>query len=378
VAENFINFAVTTDAQELLDRFVSRLQEKWPDWTPNDADLESIMAEALAPMAQDAAETAARVPAGIFRSYGSKILNNPYRVGIAAETSVTITLTDPDGHTIPARTEIEIDGYAFATETDVIVPPGALSAEGVTVVAVEPGEASNNLPGDVVSMISALAFVESVVLESLTSGGQDAEDDIDYQDRLSRDLELQATTLVTARDYELMGLQDPGVGSIVARNDGERNVLVVAVDEEGEALPQPIKDRLIERYEDYRLVNTVITVADPTYTTVNITYEVAAYTGFDEADLITRINQSLEDWLQPGIWGRPKNFGDPGTGGFAPDNVVRKNRVIDIIGDNEGVAYVVGDPVITGAGATIETNGDLTMPGDVALTRPGDVDGVVA
>jgi Baseplate J-like protein len=376
--QSFVSVPLTTDAQTLADDAVEKLRDQWDGWEPNDGDLEVIQIEALAPMAQNAAEAAATMFPAAFRAYGTKLIGVPYANGVPASGTVTFQLTDTDDHTIPAASQVDIDGFAFATDGDATAAPGADVIAAVPVTATEPGAAQNGLVGSVVTPITALAFVESVTVDSPTGGGTDPEDDLDYQDRLARELQLQAKTLVTTRDFEVEALSDPAVGRAVAIADSARHITVTLTDHAGEPVAADVKDRLVADFAAYRQVNTIVTIVDAAYTTVNVAWAVVAYPGFDLADLEARVDATLTELLSPANWGSPKNFGDPGSpDGWYNDPVVRRLKLVDVVGDVEGVNYVA-TLTITGSAGTVDGNGDLTMPGTIALPRPGAIAGTVS
>lgn len=376
--QGFVSVPIKTDGQTLADDAVERLRDQWPGWEPNDGDLEVVQIEALAPMAQNAAEAASTMFPAAFRQFGTTLYGVPYESGAPASALSTFMFADTDGHTIPAGTEIDVDGFAFATDTDVVVPALADTAAGVPITATANGAAQNGLTGAVVTLISALAFVETVTLDAPSGGGADPEDDVAYQNRLASELQLRAKTLVTTRDFEIEAMADPGVGRAVAIADSARHITVVLIDDFGEPVATPVKDRLVELFANYRQVNTVVTVIDATYTTVSVTYSAVAYPGFDLVDLGARIDATLTQTLSPASWGSPSNFGDPGSpNAWYNEPVVRKNKIIDLIADVEGVNYVI-DVTITGSAGTVDGAGNLTMPGSVALPRPGTMTGTVA
>lgn len=377
--QGFVSVPITTDGQTLADDAVERLRDQWDGWEPNDADLEVVQIEALSPMAQNAAEAASMMFPAAFRRFGTVLYGVPYQDGLPAEGTVTFTMVDDvGGYVIPAGSTVDIDGYAFAVDAEQTVAPTVTTLTGVGVTATENGSAQNGLIGASVTPISSLAFVESVALDSPTGGGADTENDALYQDRLALELQLRAKTLVTTRDFEIEAMADPGVGRAVAIADSARHITVVLIDDFGEPVDTAVKDRLVELFADYRQVNTVVTVIDATYTTVNVTYSVVAYPGFDLVDLEARIDATLAATLSPSNWGRPSNFGDPGSpDAWYNEPVVRKNKIIDLIADVEGVNYVV-DVTITGSAGTVDGAGDLTMPGSVALPRAGTMTGTVA
>lgn len=366
MAGYFIQVPITVDPAALADAAVAALEAKWVGWEPNEGDVEVVMIETLAPMASAAAETAARVPGSIFRGYGQTLLGIPYEAGLPARTTATFGAADLDGHTIPLGTEVDVDGYAFKTTVSAVIPGGADTVAGVSVEAMVIGTEANELAGVDVAPISALEFLSSVSIDAPTAGGVDPDDDEAYQDRLVIRLQLQAETLVTPRDYELMGMADASVGRILALHDGERTVAVYATDPSGNALAAPVKARLQAKYAGYRLVNTVVTMNDPTYTTVVVAWTAKGYAGYDLTDLQNRVNAALVAVLNPLAHGIQKTVAEAVNSQWFNDKTIRKFKVIDLIGDVEGINYVTA-VTLSGAGATVEANGDLTMPGTVAL-----------
>lgn len=367
----FVTVPVETDAQTLAQRGIDNLRSRWPDWSDDEGDLGNIQFQAIAPMAADAAVAASRMFPAAFRAFGTKLAGVAYQGGSPATTTVSFNLTDTDGHLIPASFELDIDGYAFAVDEDVLVPNGVDTVSGVTVTATLFGSDQNDLIGDTVTPIGALSFIEDVTLDAPTDGGSEPEDDPNYQDRLVVEQRLKARTLVTPPNFEADALQEPGIGRALIIKDNARNLTAVFTDIDGEPVSQAIKDRVTDRWNFYRQVNTTFNLPDPTYTVITIVYEVVAYPGFDPVDLIDRIDASLTLWLTPGYWGRPKNFGDPGVRTWYHEPMVRRNKVIDLIGDVEGVNYV-SSLTING-----DSDSDIPLLGVAPLTRPGVPAGAV-
>lgn len=372
-SDYFIDLEIETDAQTLADEAIERLRARWPGWEPNDGDLEVVQIEAISPMAENAAETAALVPPAIFRAYGQKLIGRGYQAGAQATSTLTFTFIDSTGYTIPAGFELDVDGNVFAVDSETTVAPGSLAVSGVVVHATEEGIAANNLAGDSITPLIGLAGIEDITLDAPTAGGADPEDDEEYQSGLAADLQLQAKTIITTRDFELWALAKDGVGRALAVHTGDRAVTVVVTDADGEVVPTPIKNELIADYDQYRLVNTVVTMADPTYTTMNVTYTVEALPGFDPDDLEARINAMLTELLSPANWGRPKGASILRT--WVQASVVRANLLIDRIGDVEGVDYVVSIDITGNSGADAGT--DWTMAGTYPLPRPGVMNGTI-
>jgi hypothetical protein len=214
-----------------------------------------------------------------------------------------------------------------------------------------------------------------VTVDAPTADGVDPEDDDAFQDRASRKLQLRGDTLVTPADYELEALDQVGIGRAIATVDvATKTMHVVVTAADGTAAASADKTALAATYAALRQTNWAVTVDDPTYTPVSVTYSVHPYPGFAAADLLARCDAALEAYLSPSGFGLQRSTGDTTatTTTWVPDNVVRKNKLIDLLGDVDGVDYVA-DLTITGAGA----GGDLTLTGTVALPTPGTMAGTV-
>lgn len=378
MADLFIDVPVEVDEQTLADRAVDRLRINWLDWTPNEGDMEVVQIETLAPMAAEAARAASQMPSAAFRAILAKLHGVPLLQGTPAIGTATFGIRDTAPHVIPAGTEIDVDGFAFAVNAD--TPTAALSVAAVPITATLDGVAANALVGDVVTPVTSLAFVTGVTLDGPTGGGTDPETSAAHENRGSRELELQAKTLVTTRDYELMSLSFPGIGRATAISDPvSRSVVVYVATAVGGLVTNPVKIALQAMLDEYRLSTWVVFVQDPTRTTINVTYTVHLYPGAIGADVIARANAALAQWLDPAAWGRPRQSGDVASTRWYNEPRVRKNKIIDLLGDVEGVDYV-GDVTISASGTpggigTVQPNGDWLMPGTVPLAVPGTMAG---
>lgn len=368
-ADWFVELPIETDAATLADDAVQALKSAWPAWAPVDADLEIVMLEALAPMAQNAAEVAARMPAAALRTYGTAILGVAYTPGTPALATVTFALADALPHTLPAGTQIIIDGYAFETTGDASTPGGS-TIDNVPVQATEVGVAANDLTGASTSGITTPPWISGITVDAPTAGGSDPEDDTAYIDRLSRTLLLQATSLITLRDFELWALNYPGVGRALAITTAARAVSVYLTDAAGEIPSSPIKAAVLASFQDLKEVNTTVTMADPTYTTVPVAYTVKAYPGFDAVDLEARIDAAIAAFLDPASWGLPQPTAGVAPSTWVTDDRVRLNKVIGLIEAVPGANYVTALTLNAVAA-------DYVLSGTVPLTRAGTIAGTI-
>jgi hypothetical protein len=271
----YVEVPLETDESTLADEAVDRLREQWDDWEPNEGDLEVVQIEALAAMAAAVAQQASVATEEIFRAFGTQLVGVPYEDGTPATTTVTFALTDSDPHLVEDGTEVDIDGYAFLTIGDRSNVQDTTVIAGVPVECAVIGVEGNGL-GTTAARISALAFVAEVLVDATTSGGVDALSDDDYLGMLSRKLQLRADTIVTKRDHEYWALDWLQVGRAYAVNTADRHVTIYVADANGEPVSGATKTAMTADIVNYRLVNTVTTLADPSYTTITVAYAVHA------------------------------------------------------------------------------------------------------
>lgn len=371
--DDFVQLPISVDANAMADNAIADLEAQWPGWVPSEGDVEVVVIEAVAPMAADAAIQASNMPAAALRAFGTKCLGIPYDSGAPSITTVTLGLIDTLGHTVPAGGEIEIDGFAFSVDDDVVVAPGSGSVAGVPVTCMVSTTGSNGLTGSIAAPLTLPAFVSTVAVDSATHDGADPQTDDDYVQKVSRDQRLRAKTLTTVTDFVLSALDHAGVGFAWGIGNTARLVTVALAGADGLPVSTAIKDAVEADYVLYRLVNTTYSIIDATYTSVAIAWTVKQYLGWDPVDLKARINAALDAWLAPPGWGQllPTASGSTGPG-LAPnvEPVVRINDVIVKIGSVPGVKTV----------ETVHINGgttDVTLTGAVPLPTPGTMTGTV-
>ena len=370
---DYVELTFTTDEQSLADDAVANLQTIWPDWQPNDGDVEVVLIETLAPYATAAAQQAAAMPPEAFIALGTKLYGIAYGEGAPAATTVTLTFQDvAGGYLVPAGAEFELAGYAFSTVLDVVAVLGQDTVTGVQVVANDVGVAFNDLTSSDWASVTLPVWVTDLTVEAPTSGGVDPQDTYDYLNMLSRELQIRGRMIVTLPDFEIAAVNTTGVGRAFAVTNNARDVTVTLTDPTGLPVTADVKTALEAVYDAATLVNVTFTLADATYTPVDVGYEVMRLPGFDSDQLAESINATLSAWLSPTGWG-VVSMGQPGSGmTWLPDNTVRLNKVISQIGNVPGVAYVIANSVTLNA-----AEADLALPGAVALPTPGTMTGVV-
>lgn len=375
---SYLDLPIETDPEELKDDAVEYISNAFPGWEAAAGNLEVILIEAVAEMAMEQAEVAASVPSAIFRAFGENVADLPPIDGVEAIGVTTWTLADTLGHTIPAGTFITIGDVAFQTSEEAVVDIGESSAT-INIVAVDPGEAANNLTGDA-TLVDTLAYVISVALVGTTSGGIDAETDEEYLARLADELQLMAPRPIVPEDFEILARRIAGVERAVAVDgyddhtdtyDNERMVAIAAVDEDGEAVSGTIQDEIEAYLEARREVNFVVNMIDPTYTTIDVVASVVILPGFDSATVLDTVEGALNDYLDPANWGRVSSgdgrFNRPwvNTTKVAYLNIARTILMV------EGVAFI-SSLTVEGGTSDVDLSGDpapLTRPGTMTITE---------
>lgn len=210
----YIDYPVTTDQQALQDAAVAYLQSKVDGYVLDPAHPETWIIEAIGRMAAEDAYVLSRMPSANFRYLGESIFGLARNDGAPAVASTTWVARDTDGHDIPQGTLITIDGSVFQTDDLETIAPGTTSLAGVSVTAVEFGTASNSL-GTNAAPVDSIAWLDSITVNGQASGGEDAETDEDYQDRLSQLLQLQSPRPIVANDFAIVTQQHAGVDRVL-------------------------------------------------------------------------------------------------------------------------------------------------------------------
>lgn len=217
---NYIEVPIETDPQILAQEGFDYVQGQIPGWAPNDANLETIMIEAIARITAEARDVASAVPTDVFRYFGT-LVGILSQDAASAVGSTGWTVINNAGYTIPGGTQIGIRTAGdvlvpFITDLDVVIPPGFTTVTDVAIHAVEPGSNASGLTGTV-ELIDTLDFVTAVTLDAPgTTGGVDAETEEEYLSRLSARLRLMAPRPIVPVDFAVLAQDVNGVERALA------------------------------------------------------------------------------------------------------------------------------------------------------------------
>lgn len=374
---------IAADPDTILTEILDYLMANVPGWSPHWANPEVIMAEVFARIQADTRTLAASMFDAALMYFGRSILGVVPLAEAYAEVYTTWTAIDTQGYRIEAGTvaAFRVAGdevVQFAVVADVVIPPGAstTAVSGVTMRALEPGTYSNGHgpgPMELIDRLSWVATVDGVVATNTSSGGVEAETDRDYLDRLTEELELLAPRPILARDAAIMARRVAGVERALGLDnydpdtdtwDNERMITVAIVAADGDPVPAPVKAAVANLLEAERETNFVFNVVDPTYTSVDVTFEISVDPGYIGAEVLPRAVEAVTAYLDPGMWAG----GDQQPPVWVADEaMVRYFEVSTVLNNVEGVRHVE-DLTINGGTVNVALDGVAALPSVGVIT----------
>lgn len=376
----FVAIESDVTAADLEQEVKEALEAAFEGLTFPEGDLLDWLIKIFSRLGQEVTEQASALSKAAFKRFGEAVVSVPPVQAAPASVTSVWTMIDASGYTIPAGTQVAIEAsgdesIGFETTEEVTIPPESTKAE-VPLQAIEPGEDGNGLTADP-QLIDALSYVSSITLEGeTTSGGVDEEEEDDYLDRLVETLRLLSLSLIVADDFEIDARAVSGIArckaieayNAEAEEEEALAVSVFPIDENGEALSEAVKEELAERQQAKIPSGTVLYVADPTYTEIDVTATVTIQSGFDPATVLAAVQERLEAYLDPANWGTPSQ-GDESGSGWDNRTTVYYFELVSEIDRVAGVDRVASLKVAKHEEALGEA--DVELPGKVPLTQPG-------
>lgn len=305
--------------EDLLQLALDYCQAALPEWSPRAGNTEVVLAEALAQMTTVLAFAVQQVPEvlleQLLRLYG--VRRDP-----GSPTKAVARIEVSGGHpmyTIPAgtllRLELESTGESIDFTTDgsleIRTDEGTTARQAIT--AVDPGTDFNDLPaGHSVTVVDSLPFIESVRLDSPTSGGRDEETDQSFQSRAAALLGRLVSTLVIPEHFRLAALELASVGRAreidlhdPAQPDNPEaigHITVFVTDRAGRALTASDRASVVESLRRQAMASLIVHVEDPSYTELSIAVEVEAHPEANPEAVRSAVETRLRAWLSPAQW----------------------------------------------------------------------------
>lgn len=339
---DFVTIPFTLTESDFEDLALASYQASVPGFVPEDGDPEVIMWESFGPIAVRLGQILSNMPKAALIAFG-QLLGSAYAGGQSAYTNVQFTFQDANGpYTIYAGAGLAIDGYGFVLTEDVVCPNGSTVATGLMASTDRTADA-NGLTGAQVTAQAMPGYVTGYTVLAATVGGQDPQTDDEYADQISRDRRLNNRAYVTPLDFELAALDVQGITRAHAEVTGTNALTLTVLGVAGAVATVAAKADVAALFTTAtRMVNVTVTVSDPTFNTVSVTYQVQGESGFDPVDLVSRVSAALTTELEPLTHGSPES-GDPGSAvtTWISDPYIYLNRMIAIAGDVDGVHRVV-------------------------------------
>lgn len=382
----YIEIPIEINAGALIDEVFAELAAEIEGWTPADGNFETFLIRAIVyRLIQPLAQLAADVPAEIFDRWGEEIVELKRQEATAATVTSTWTLTDTDGHTIPAGTEVGLRGVngqarGFRVALDVEVPNGSdeTAAGEVILEAIEAGIDSNEL-SEAPSLETALGFVEEggIVVVGKSSNGTDAEAPLEYLSRLRDTMKTLSPRPVIASDVEILARNVTGIGRATAidnynadteEDEQEKATTVAVTDNAGGVVAAGIKEALEAELEAMREANFEFFVVDADYNEIDVVAKVVEQEGFDHATVVATAKAAIEDWLDPALHGQQPP-GDETS--WVNETIKRYQDLVTVVNNVEGLDHYT-ELKFAKKGGTKEEK-DVTMTGVAPLPKPATI-----
>ncbi len=316
-------------------------------------------------------------------------------------TNSTITgNTATQAYELDSLTQFSLDSLGFNSLAPLTIDAG--TAQNVTLTAVQAGVLFNGAgQGGNIQSIQQLSWVQTMTLVAAASGGNDPEDDQEYLNRVTGVLQLQAPRPITASDYAQMALSFtpfPGtdqqeIGRATAVDgynpvdmtfNNTRMVAVAVTDTNGFALnndtlygyPNGTSTAVVTTVpnqnsgwgvagwlENFREINFIVNVINPTYTPIYVTVTVKATDGYDSTSVQLNVQAALLGYLSPASWGLPT----PSQSGWQNSITIFQSRLMSVVQNSLGVDHVVDGTLKFDTSATPANTADLVIAGPIAL-----------
>jgi len=320
-----IGVLLTTDPDELAALAYDYLEAAFPGWNRSRGDAMTQLVAADARIAAQGNETASEMSYEALRWLALWVDGLAPGLATSAQTTATVVAVDNLGYTVRDGDRFEIatsgdEGQVFVAVGDTTIAPLSTSTGvgEVVLIAETAGAAGSGLPEDSdVEPVDALAWIESVTLEELTTGGVDAQTDDEH---LSQWIALRALShdspILASDAAALVKALIPGVGRTLALDNydpalgtfgHEKFNPIAATDLEGEPLGSGVKALAVALLESRRTWGFETDVIDADYALIDVAWTAIVHAGFDPDAAEEVTNAALTTYLDPLVWSTSAN-----------------------------------------------------------------------
>lgn len=207
------------DPYQLVQRALQYMAVYLPNWVPRAANTEVALLEAMGMQVVELVYAINRLPAGILQVLLAAGFQIPQNFGQPCIATVTITLTDTLGHTIPQNTAFVLNvgsptvpTIQLVTTSTTVVAAGSSTAT-VNVQATTYTDQANGLAsGAVLTILTQLPFLLSATLATSPINGQAPETGTQYVQRASATLQRLVSTLLRPQDFQTFAATQVALG----------------------------------------------------------------------------------------------------------------------------------------------------------------------
>lgn len=294
-------------------------------WRPYAANPDVAALQVAAYMAADLRQLVRDAGAAAYAGFGQQVLQNPQLYDAPSQIVTTWTALDDVGHVIPAGTQVSYPGsgstpLTFTTRGDITINTGETQATDIVMLSDQTGAYTNNVPAGPLEVQGSIIWLDNVVATSAATGGQDAESDEDYRNRLVGFTRQMGQTLVLPMDYAYAAQQAStavyrayAVPNYDATSPSpaavDRAISVFLLNRSGLPVAGDVATDVQARLAAKREANFRVIVTDgsgnavaPGYVNVSVTATVVTSTGFSQAAVKAACEQVLTDYLDPATW----------------------------------------------------------------------------
>lgn len=354
--------------QDIVDAALITLQSRLPEWVPAPTNLEMALLEAFALEVAEAIFSINRLP-GVMIEILLKLYGIEKDAGQPPSNTLTFTMADNSGYTIPAGTEVSMpisdtESVSFFTDSVLVIAPSSTTGT-IGATAVENLTTANGVVSTTVcQLISPVQSVDSVVTASTTANGVAPESMTDWLTRGVQRLQRLSDTLVLPDHFAQSALEQ----TYVVRANGVDNFnsdlgtgvpgdhpghITVVVYGSGAVVSSPNKTALQALLSSQAIANLGVHITDPTITSVPVTATVKKIASYDTTTVQNAIISAVQVYLSPDSW--------------QWSGTVRVNELIALISTVEGVDYVTtltapaANVVISATGLALVNAGAVTI-----------------
>jgi hypothetical protein len=357
-------------AQGLFDQAKVDALVKLPGWVPEEGNTEVVLLEGFALEVQQLVFAINRLPAAMTEIVLKALFGFTRDPGTRPTATVTFTLADSLGHTIPAGTRLRLPlggglpAITFVTDVDLVVAAAATTGTVAVTGDRYTSAANGTAIGTALELLDPISYVDSVEFATAAAGGINPEDGPTFLtrgtvglSRLRSTLVLPADFAVAARDispvYRSTAIDkwDANLAHTAGTIAGHVTVAVRAL--AGASLSGGQLAAVLDYLTPKAQANLGVHVMNAGVHAQDVTVTIHKLAGFSDADVIANVTATLEAYLSADTWDW--------------SSTVRRNNLISLVTHTAGVDYVIsmGTP---GADVPLPDPGTLVTTGTLLVS----------